>query len=56
MFGWFKRDPKAGLQRKIDRKYDESVELQRNGRLREYGAVMKELQALEKQLEEMGAP
>lgn len=53
MFGWFKRDPVAALQKQIERKYDESVALQRNGRLREYGALMKEIEDLERQLTAM---
>lgn len=53
MFGWFKRDPTAALQKQIDRKYNESVALQRNGRLREYGVLMKEIEDLEHQLEAM---
>ena len=53
MFGWFKRDPVAALQKQIDRKYNESVALQRNGRLREYGVLMKEIEDLEHQLEAM---
>ncbi len=53
MFGWFKRDPAAALQKQIDRKYDESVSLQRNGRLRELGALMKEIETLEQQLVDM---
>ena len=55
MFGWFKRDPAAALQKQIDRKYNESVSLQRNGRLREYGVLMKEIEDLEQQLVAMKA-
>ena len=40
----FSRDPKKKILAEIDRKYKISVELQRNGKLREYGAIMKEIQ------------
>ena len=36
-----------GIERKIEVLYRESVELQRNGKLREYGEVMKEIRELE---------
>jgi hypothetical protein len=50
MFGWFKKDPAKALERKIARKQEEAVALQRNGRLREYGALMKEIEGLEDEL------
>ncbi len=53
MFGWFRSDPSKSLERKIAKKYDEAVQLQRNGRLREYGALMKEIEGLEAELESM---
>jgi len=49
MFGFFKTDPVKKLQNKIQKKYTESVQLQRNGNLREYAKVMKEIEELEKQ-------
>lgn len=36
-----------GVERRIERLYRESVELQRNGKLREYGELMKEIRELE---------
>jgi hypothetical protein len=36
-----------GVERRIERLYRESVELQRNGKLREYGEVMREIEKLE---------
>jgi hypothetical protein len=36
-----------GVERRIERLYIESVELQRNGKLREYGELMKEIRELE---------
>lgn len=51
MFGLFRSSPTKSLEKKIAKKYDEAVGLQRNGRLREYGALMKEIEDLEKELE-----
>ena len=51
MLSWFRRDPTASLQRSISKKYEEAVALQRNGRLREYGELMKEISELETKLE-----
>ena len=39
---------KSGLEREIERKMKLSVELQRSGKLREYGELMKEIEELEK--------
>ena len=50
MFGLFKKDPQRKLKAQIQAKYQESVKLQRNGKLREYGEVMAEIEALEAQL------
>ena len=43
----FRSEPGAKILKMKDRKYKEAVELQRNGKLREYAAVMKEIEALE---------
>ena len=50
MFGLFKKDPTKKIQQKIERKYNESVAFQRNGKLKEYGEVMKEIDLLEQEL------
>ena len=50
MFGLFTKDPTKKLQKKIQQKYTESVQLQRNGKLREYGELMKEIEELEQEL------
>ena len=39
----FKKDPGSKIRKIRDRKYKESVQLQRDGNLREYAKVMKEL-------------
>ena len=38
---------KGGLEREIGRKMKEAVELQRNGKLREYGELMREIEEME---------
>ena len=50
MFGLFSKDPTKKLQKKIQQKYTQSVQLQRNGKLREYGEIMKEIELLEQKL------
>ena len=45
----FKSDPGKKLLKERDRLYDESVQLQRNGNLREYGKVMLRIEQLEKE-------
>lgn len=51
MFEFIKRlfmtDPGSKIRKMIDRKYKESVQLQRDGNLREYAKIMKEIEALE---------
>ena len=39
---------KSGLEREIERKMKLGMELQRRGKLREYGELMKEIEELEK--------
>lgn len=51
MFGWFKKDPVADLQKKISKKYEESVRLQRSGKIEEYGKVMVEIEQLQNELQ-----
>jgi uncharacterized membrane protein (UPF0182 family) len=55
MFGWFKKDPTAKLQKEIAKKYEQSVQLQRNGDLEAYGRIMKEIEELEQKLEAISA-
>jgi hypothetical protein len=56
MFGLFKRDPTRKIKAALKAKYEESVQLQRNGKLREYGEVMAEIEALEAKLKEASSP
>ena len=55
MFGLFRKDPTKKIQKKIQQKYTESVALQRNGKLREYGEIMKEIDTLEQELNRLRA-
>ena len=43
----FRTDPGSKLRKERERKYKEAVKLQRSGKLREYGEIMKEIEALE---------
>ena len=43
----FKSDPGSKIRKERDRKYKEAVQLQRDGKLREYAKLMKEIEALE---------
>ena len=43
----FKTDPGSKIRKIRNRKYKESVQLQRDGNLREYAKIMKEIEALE---------
>jgi hypothetical protein len=53
MFGWIKKSPKDKIEAQIRSKYEESVRLQRNGKLKEYGEVMAEIEQLETKLTEL---
>ena len=51
MFGLFKKDPAKKLEKEIKKKLEQSVEVQRNGDLRKYGALIKEIEDLQNELE-----
>ena len=51
MFSFFKRDPAKKLTKEINALHEQAVALQRNGKLREYGAAMQRIEALENELE-----
>lgn len=55
MFGWFKKNPEQKLQREIDRKQAEAMQMQRNGKIREFAELTREIEELEEQLLAMGA-
>ncbi len=43
----FSPEPGAKIRKARDRKYKEAIQFQRNGKLREYAALMKEIEILE---------
>ena len=45
----FVSSPADKIIKERDRKYKQAVEFQRNGKLREYGEIMKEIEDLENQ-------
>ena len=45
----FVSSPADKIIKERDRKYKQAVEFQRNGKLREYGEIMKEIEDLEDQ-------
>ncbi|MEC7116612.1 MAG: DUF6435 family protein [Actinomycetota bacterium] len=51
----FVSDPGKKIRKQLDVKYKQAVEFQRNGKLREYGQTMKEIEDLEKQYEEVAS-
>ena len=53
MFGWLKKDPVKKIEDEIAKKYAQSVQLQRDGKLEEYGRLTKEIEGLESQLQEL---
>ena len=55
MFSFFKKDPAKKLESEIATRYEQAVAYQRNGKLREYGETMKEIEGLEARLAELQA-
>ena len=53
MFGWFKKDPIVVLEKKISKKYEQSVQLQRSGKIEEYGKIMLEIEQLQDELQQL---
>ena len=47
----FRADPSAKICKLIEQRQTQAVQLQRNGKLREYAKIMKEIQDLENELE-----
>ena len=43
----FRTDPGSKIRKMRDRKYKDAVQLQRDGNLREYAKIMKEIEKLE---------
>ncbi len=53
IMGLFRTDPGSKIRKMRDRKYKQAVQLQRDGNLREYARVIKEIEDLEKQYVEV---
>ena len=53
IMSFFKTDPGKKILKERDTLYEKSVILQRNGDLREYGKVMKRIEDLENQYDEL---
>jgi len=53
LMSFLKADPVKKILKERDVLYKKSVSLQRNGDLREYGKVMKRIEDLEKQYDEL---
>lgn len=53
MFSFFKKDPAKKLESEIAARYERAVAFQRNGKLREYGEAMKEIEGMEARLAEL---
>ena len=49
MFNLFKSDPKAKIQKEIDRISEKALRMQRDGKLREYGQLIQQIEDLEKE-------
>lgn len=51
MFGWFKSDPIKKLRKQISSKEEQAMQLQRNGKLRGFAELTKEIEGLQDRLE-----
>ena len=49
ILSFFKTDPAKKISKQIDSLYEKSVEMQRNGNLREYSKIMAQISKLEAQ-------
>ena len=50
---FFRRDPATKIRKAIKKKYKSAMQMQRNGKLREFAEIMKEIETLEKQYDEV---
>ena len=50
---FFKKDPGAKMRSTIAKKQEQAMQLQRNGKLREYAEIIKEVETLEAQYDEL---
>ena len=50
---FFRKDPRAKIRSTIAKKQEQAMQLQRNGKLREYAEIVKEVETLEAQYDEL---
>jgi len=50
---FFRKDPGAKIRSTIAKKQEQAMQLQRNGKLREYAEIIKQIEALEAQYDEL---
>ena len=50
---FFRKDPGAKIRSTIAKKQEQAMQLQRNGKLREYAEIVKEIETLEVQYGEL---
>ena len=50
---FFRKDPGAKIRSTIAKKQEQAMQLQRNGKLREYAEIIKEVEMLEAQYDEI---
>ena len=55
MFGWLKRDPQATLRKQYQKKLEEAIEAQRNGKIPRYAELMAEAEAIAGRLDAVEA-
>ena len=55
MFGLFKKNPTAKLEKQRARLLEEAVSIQRSGDLRAYAAKMEEVADIERRIDELNA-
>ena len=56
MFGWLKKDPAAKLEREIIKKMTASIELQRNGKIKEFALATAEIEKMRDELDKLRPP
>lgn len=55
MFGWFKKDPIAKLDKQYKAKLQEAMNMQRNGKIREYSFLTAEAEEIRAKMEALKA-
>jgi len=50
---FFRKDPGAKIRSTIAKKQEQAMQMQRNGKLREYAEIIKEVETLEAQYDEL---